>query len=284
VTARSVGQAWRAARDRLAAAGIESAARDAKLLAGMAFGLDTLALALQENSEVGPEQQDILLALVERRLAHEPVARILGEKEFYGLAFGLNAATLVPRPETEQLVDLGLQALAGHKGPVFLDLGTGSGCIAIALLVHLPDARAMAVDINTDALVQARLNAERHGVADRIAFIEGSWFAPLARDTRFDLIVSNPPYIPRAEIGGLDADVRDQDPRAALDGGVDGLDAYRLIAAESGDRLAPQGAVVVEHGAGQGEAVGRLFGAAGFTEVAGHRDLAGLDRVVLARR
>lgn len=246
-----------------------------------ALGLDATALLAREGEAVSAQDLARIDALVARRLAGEPVARILGEWEFYGLPFLLGPATLVPRPETERLVDLALAQLGGEDGRV-LDLGTGTGCIALSILVHAPGACAVAVDLSPDALVVARRNAERLGVADRIAFRQGSWLAPIAEDERFDVIVSNPPYIESAAIGTLMAEVRDHDPRLALDGGPDGLAPYRDILARARRHLAPGGLMAVEIGAEQGEAVSTLARSAGFSAVEVEKDLAGLDRVVLA--
>ena len=218
-----------------------------------------------------------------RRLAGEPVARILGEKEFWGLAFQLNSATLVPRPETEALVELGIAELSSHDAPRLLDLGTGSGCIPIALLVELPAAIAIAVDLDPQAIAAAGINARRHRVADRLTLRQGSWFSPIERGEMFDLVVSNPPYIESADILELDREVRDHDPILALDGGADGLDAYRVIVREAPSVLVSGGMLAVEIGSRQGRAVLELMERRGFSEVAVARDLSGLDRVVSGR-
>lgn len=261
--------------------GFASAALDAKLLAGHGLGLGTLDMALRENELVDDVQAGRVAALLQRRLTGESVARIIGEREFYGLGFALNAATLEPRPETELLVDMALDALP--QGGRLLDLGTGTGCIPIAVLVNRPDARGVATDLSAEALAAARGNAERHGVSERLDFGEGDWFGALGSEVlRFDLITSNPPYINSAVIETLEEEVRSFDPRLALDGGPDGLAPYRVIAAEAGGWLKPGGCVLVEIGHDQGEAVAELFVGAGFAGVAVHKDLNGLDRVVIA--
>jgi release factor glutamine methyltransferase len=304
--------------------GFATAALDAKLLTGHALGLSALELATRENEPV-PEQAAARVAeLIRRRMTGESVARIIGARDFYGLAFSLNAATLEPRPETELLVDLAL----GHlpAGGRLLDLGTGTGCIPIAVLANQPDATAVATDLSVMALQAARANAERHGVAGRIEFLEGSWFEPLFTSPsggevdplgsgegafpshvtqerpphptlradlspegrgeegaeRFDLIVSNPPYITTAVVETLAPEVRDFDPRLALDGGADGLAPYRIIAAQAAGWLGPAGWLLLEIGYDQGAAVSSLLLEAGFADVAVHRDLNGLDRVVAA--
>lgn len=266
--------------------GFDSAALDAKLLTGHALGLGALELATRENELVDSEAAARVAGLLQRRMTGESVARIIGEREFYGLAFTLNAATLEPRPETELLVDLALGALPA--GGQMLDLGTGTGCIPIAVLANQPDATAVAVDLSGEALEAARGNVIRHGVGGRIAFFQGSWFEPLGRPptgaklSGFDLIVSNPPYITSAVVETLAPEVKDFDPRLALDGGPDGLAPYRVIAAEAADWLRPGGWGLVEIGYDQGAAVSALFLEAGFEDVVVHRDLNGLDRVVAA--
>lgn len=249
-------------------------------MTGHALGLGTLGLALRENDPVDSAAAERVAELVQRRMTGESVARIIGHREFYGLAFTLNAATLEPRPDTELLVDLALDTMP--KGGRLLDLGTGTGCIPIAVLVNRPDLSAIAVDLSADALLAARSNAEQHGVTDRIGFALGSWFEPVPAHEQFDMIVSNPPYITSAVVETLAPEVKDFDPRLALDGGPDGLAPYRIIATQASDWLVPNGQILVEIGYDQGPAVVALFEAAGLVEVVVHRDLAGLDRVVSA--
>lgn len=238
-------------------------------------------MALREAETVTPEQAARLANMMQRRLGGEPVARILGEKEFYGLGFGLNAATLVPRPETELLVDLGLKAIGGQAANL-LDLGTGTGCIPIAILINARQALAVASDVSAAALTCAHANAVRHDVTDRLALLQGSWFEALGdQERKFDLITANPPYIESAVIQTLDAEVRVHDPLLALDGGPDGLDPYRIIVGQARRWLHPGGQLLVEIGSDQGRAVAELFRAAGFGQVGIRQDLAGLDRVVL---
>jgi release factor glutamine methyltransferase len=277
----ATGAAWREVRDRFRAAELDTPDLDARLLAETAFGLDALELLNHERDEAPDQAVARLDALAERRLAGEPVARILGHKAFYGLDFVLNEATLVPRPETELLVDLALVALRSLESPLVLDLGTGSGCVAIAILVNAPMARAVATDLSEEALGAARENARRHGVSDRLEFRVGSWCTPLRDAERFDVIVSNPPYVESEIIEQLQPDVRDFDPRLALDGGADGLFAYRSIAAGAINRLKPSGTLLLEVGSEQGLEVGALFSNAGFTDIDIRKDLAGLDRVVI---
>lgn len=218
----------------------------------------------------------------ERRLAGEPVARLLGEKPFWGFPMTLNAATLVPRPETEMLVAQGLVLVHGKPAQRILDLGTGSGAIAIALLNELPQAAAMATDISQAALDMARENAKRNGVASRMTFRQGDWWEAVPEEETFDLIVSNPPYIATAVIETLAPEVKTHDPVLALDGGMDGLEAYRKIAIQARRRLRPGGAIALEIGSTQGPLVTKMMSRAGFSKVELLQDLAGLDRVVAA--
>lgn len=245
--------------------------------------MDRLQLVNREREEVPEKQLKALEAFAARRLKGEPVVRILGEKEFWGLSFKLNAATLVPRPETELLVERGLEVIGALDKPRILDLGTGTGCIPISLLTEYSDVVGVAVDLSAEALEMARFNANRHGVGSRLTTLKGSWFDPLEPGERFDLITSNPPYIETAEIAGLMPEVREHDPRLALDGGPDGLAAYRAIAAEAGLFLAPEGVLLLEIGSSQGVAVSDIFVGAGFAEVEVARDLSGHDRMIVAR-
>lgn len=269
--------------------GFASAALDAKLLTGHALGLSTLELATRENEVVAEPDAARVAELIRRRMSGESVARIIGEREFYGLAFSLNEATLEPRPDTELLVELALGCLPA--GGRLLDLGTGTGCIPIAILANQPDATAVAVDLSARALDAARENAEANGVGGRLTLLNGSWFEPLYTSPEgrrgegvFDLIVSNPPYITSAVVETLEPEVKDFDPRLALDGGPDGLVPYRVIVDQAAAWLRPGGWVLVEIGYDQGAAVSALFIAAGFADVAVQRDLNGLDRVVMAHQ
>lgn len=238
-------------------------------------------MAVQEGEGVSDEQALAVVGLLQRRMAGESVARIIGEREFYGLAFSLNAATLEPRPETELLVDLAIAALP--KGGRLLDLGTGTGCIPISILANRPDASAIATDLSAGALAAARHNAARHDVTGRLDFRQGDWFEALDPATGlFDLIVSNPPYINSDIIATLAEDVRQFDPLLALDGGPDGLAPYRILANAARGWLKDGGQMLVEIGYDQGQVVPALFAAAGFSEVGVHQDLNGLDRVVCA--
>lgn len=244
--------------------------------------MDRLELVNRERETVPDKQMQALEAFATRRLKGEPVVRILGEKEFWGLSFKLNAATLVPRPDTELLVERGLEVIGALDNARILDLGTGTGCIPISLLTEYSDATATAVDLAAEALEMARYNANRHGVGGRLTALQGSWFEPLEPGQRFDLITSNPPYIESGDIAGLMTEVREHDPLLALDGGPDGLVAYRTIAAEAGRFLAPEGVLLLEIGAAQGAAVSDILAEAGLAQVEVARDLSGHDRMVVA--
>ena len=280
----TIASALAAARRRLQAAGIESAALDARLLLGRAAGLDMTAVIAGCGNTLEAETIAAFDALCDRRARHEPVARILGTKEFRNLSFALNEATLVPRPETEILVDavLDLVGIPADRLLRICDLGTGSGAILIALLSELDQATGVGIDISRSALDMAMANARRHGVGDRIGFIHGDFSTP--PDEAFDVVVANPPYIPQGDLAGLDREVRDYDPALALDGGPDGLAAFKVIAARLPALLKPGGTAFVEIGAGQGDSVAALFGGQGLEIRSIRPDLAGIGRVVIAEK
>ncbi|MBB6252484.1 peptide chain release factor N(5)-glutamine methyltransferase [Nitrospirillum iridis] len=274
----------KAAEARLAAAGCASPRLDVRLLAEQALGWSRTALLLDGDREVPAEARATLDRLLDRRAAREPVSRILGKREFWSLEFQLAPDTLDPRPDTETLVEAALRHLPGGDRPRrLLDLGTGSGCILLALLSELPGAWGLGVDIAPGAARAAAANAGRLGYAGRSAWMVGGWADALAMDGRFDAVVSNPPYIPAADIAGLEPEVRTFDPRRALDGGPDGLDPYRLLAGSAAGLLRSDGIIAVEHGMGQGADVAALFQAAGLVVLERVDDLAGHDRVVVAR-
>ena len=272
-----------AARAALENAGVPNAALDARLLMADAAGLATAALMARDGEELPALAEGVFHSHLDRRLAGEPVARILGEKEFWGLPFAVGEATLVPRPETEILVETVLGYARSRSGGEIgiCDLGTGSGAIAIALLCELPLAQAAALDISQAALDVARSNAERLGVLTRISFHQGD-FAD-APEGPFDVVVANPPYVRSGAIARLQPEVRGYDPLVALDGGPDGLDAYRSILARAPSLLKRGGLLALEVGDGQAGDVTALCRAAGFGRVATAPDLAGTDRVVSAR-
>jgi release factor glutamine methyltransferase len=269
--------------EALAAHGILG--NDARFLVLDLLGLSTTDLILHGDRPLGSPDASRLEAGLARRLSGEPVARIVGAWEFWGLPFGLCAETLVPRADTETLVEVALAAQADRRRPLrVLDLGTGSGCILVALLSELPNAFGIGLDHAHAALVQARTNADRNGVGRRAAFVQADWTAGL--HGAFDLVVSNPPYIASPAIPGLAVEVRCHDPLAALDGGTDGLDAYRHILRSltlGPARLAPGGTLAFEIGYDQAAPVQRLGQEAGFGPGRVTRDLAGHARVVCFR-
>lgn len=261
----------------LAAAGVPDPARDARRLFDWAYGIGALAPEPQTRER----PNDLTLEMFERALAdrsrRKPVSQITGRRAFWRHDFVVTPDVLDPRPETETLVAAALEQPFAR----LLDLGTGSGCILISLLADRPGAQGIGTDLSEAALAVARRNATALGVADRARFLRADWFAGVSG--RFDLIVSNPPYIAAAEMAGLAPEVRDWEPHLALTPGGDGLDAYRAIAGGAGARLMPGGRIVLEIGPTQGGAVAALLGAAGFEAAQLRQDLDGRDRVVLAQ-
>lgn len=266
-----------AARKRLRENDVGDEALDSRLLLQRAAGLTHADIIADPDRPVSGEEVHGFEAMLHRRLAHEPISRILGEREFYGRMFRVTPDVLDPRPDTETLIDVTLPML--RPGMRVLDLGSGSGAIIVTLLAERRDTTGVAVDLSAAALAITQSNAERHGVAQRLTGIEGSWFDGV--EGRYDLIVSNPPYIPAGDIAGLEPDVRNFDPHLALAGGDDGLAAYRAIAGGAGGYLAPQGRIVVEIGAGQASDVRHIFTSHGFTLTDQGKDLGGHIRAVV---
>lgn len=272
----------RRARERLAEAGVAEAALDARLLVEHFTGTERIDMIRSPERAIEPAAVSAVEVALARRIAGEPIHRILGFREFYGLRLALSPQTLEPRSDTEALVDLVLpsvRAIADRKGSCrILDLGTGTGAIALALLSQEPRAVATGVDIASGALATASSNAVVHGLAERFVSVESNWFAAVSG--LFDAIVSNPPYISEKEMQALVPEVREHDPAVALHGGADGLDAYRVIAAGAGGHLESDGVVAVEIGSRQKAEVGALFAAAGWQISGEARDLAGRDRAL----
>jgi len=281
-TARTVAAARRALAERFRQAGIDTAETDARLLTAHALGVDRAELIANGERALSEQEMQAIDALGARRLRHEPVARIFGRKEFWSLDLAISPAVLVPRPETETVVEAALDALAGLRREKLriLDIGTGSGALLLALLSELPNATGTATDISEAALAVACGNAERNGLAERYTFLVCNIAAGLSGP--FDLIVSNPPYVAHGEIASLAPEVRDYDPAIALDGGADGLDGYRAIAVEARRLLARSGRLIVELGAGQEAAVRALFTNAGLMMTGVRADLAGIARALSA--
>jgi release factor glutamine methyltransferase len=257
----SVGGARRALARMFAAAGLDTPALDARVIVGRALALDHAALAGAAERALDAQERERIAAMAARRLAREPVARIVGVKEFWGLPLRVSPDVLVPRPETETVVETALAALDREGERVrplrIADLGTGSGALLLALLSELPNAFGVGTDLSVAALAVARDNAERLGLAARAAFVAGDFAVALAGP--FDLAVANPPYVASGELAQVAPEVRDHDPRLALDGGPDGLQAYRAIAADLPRLLGTRGHMVIEVGAGQAPAVAALF-------------------------
>ena len=273
----TVGAALARAAAALAAAGVPDGARDARRLMAAALGIAPERVTLAAGDPLGAEAAAAFTRMVAERTRFRPVAQIVGRRLFWGREFAVTGAVLDPRPETETLVSA---ALAGPEPATVLDLGTGSGAILLTLLAEWPAARGLGTDIDAAALAVAAANAARLGAGDRARFARTDWTDGIAE--RFDLVVSNPPYLAAPEIAGLAPDVRDWEPRHALTAGPSGLEAYRRIAAGLPLVLATGGRVLVEIGPTQAEAVSALLAAAGLARVAVHRDLDGRDRVLEA--
>lgn len=282
----TLGGMLRQAREVLASQGVEDPALDARLIVEHFSATSRADAISRPDQALSPEVIEAIGAAIARRQRGEPVHRILGFREFYGLKLELSPGTLEPRPDTETLVDMVLPFLRGiaeREGACrILDLGTGTGAIALALLGQVGNCIATGVDLAEDALLTAQKNAERLGLGARFTACKSEWFAEISG--RFHLIVSNPPYIVTKEIEALRADVRNFDPLLALDGGDDGLAAYRRIAAGSMDHLESDGRIAVEIGYDQKRLVSDIFAEAGFTLAEAGRDLAGNDRVLIFRR
>jgi release factor glutamine methyltransferase len=267
--------------------GIDTPDLDARLLTGHALGLNHAELALARARDLTSDEIVLIVALARRRLKREPVARILGRKEFWSRSFVVTDAVLVPRPETETVVEAALAAVdateARSHALRILDIGTGSGALLLALLGELPNAFGIGTDRDRSAIEVARRNSERFGLSTRSALVVGDYGKPLAGG--FDLVVANPPYVDTDEIARLPREVRDYDPRLALDGGIKGLDAYCAIAADAVRLLAPGGHLCVEIGAGQTADVQTLLATSGL-QIAQPVvcDLAGIPRALLARK
>lgn len=271
----TVGGALAAGTRQLAAAGIADPARDSRALMAAALGVPAMRVTVMAGEPIGAEQALRFEAMLVERSRARPVAQIVGERAFWGRHFVVTGDVLDPRPETEILV---ARALDGPAPARILDLGTGSGAILVSLLAEWPRAQGLGTDLSEPALAVATRNAVRHGVADRAAFRRADWGAGI--EGGFDLVLSNPPYIPAAEVETLSRDVRDWEPREALTAGPTGLEAYARIAADLGRLLAPGGRALFEFGAGQGADAAALFRARGFERIAFHVDFDGRERVL----
>lgn len=271
---------WTDVRKRLEAAGVDSPVLDARLLLEAGAGVSRLEIVTDPRRELSDAQVEAVNALTQRREAREPVSHIIGRKHFWTLDLAVNADVLTPRPETEFVVEAGLQATLPADAPHrILDLGAGSGAIILALLRERPNATGVAIDVSPQALAIVQENAEQLGVANRLDIRQNDWADGL--DERFDLIVSNPPYIRSGDIDALAPEVSRFEPRVALDGGEDGLVAYRIIIAALPRLLKPGAAFALEVGLGQAESVKALAEEAGLMTAEPVRDLSGIPRVVV---
>lgn len=260
-------------------AGVDTPDLDARILMGSALGMTREHMLIHATARLNQPQVGRVLGFIARRVDREPVSRILGRREFWSLDFQLSPATLDPRPDSETLIDEALAGIPDKKAPLsILDLGTGTGCLLLALLSELPNAVGTGIDRSEEAVVTATANARRLGLGQRARVAVGDWGAEV--NDRFDLVVSNPPYIPEAEIEALAPEVVRFDPLAALAGGPDGLDAYRTIIAQLPNLLKSNGKVIFEVGAGQSGDVSALLASAGFGAIGTRRDLAGVERAV----
>ncbi len=282
-TATSRAAALGAATADLRAAGIDAPRRDARLLMQHALGLSPEALLAGDRLPLGEDETQRLTALVQRRAAREPIAYVTGGREFWSLAFAVDRSALVPRPESETLVEAVLaQAPRLPARPRLLDLGTGTGCLLVALLKELPGAGGLGIDISAAAVSLARANARRHGLGERASFAAADWGAPLA--ARFDVVVSNPPYVAAPALASLAPEIARHEPQTALAGGTDGYECYRRLAPQITRLLAPRGLAAIELGAGMADKVESLFTAAGLVEIGRRSDLSGIERCAMFAR
>ena len=280
---QTVAEALNDAAAALSKAGVDSARLDARLLLAAALDCDAGHVLTARDRVLGPPAERRFADLLARRVRREPVAHLLGRREFWSLPFRVTADTLVPRPDSETVIEAALAAFPEDDSPSrLLDLGTGSGCLLLALLSEWPDATGIGTDIVEAALTVARANAADLGLAARAEFVAGDWAAGVAGP--FDLVVSNPPYIETAALDDLMPEVRDYEPRRALDGGADGLDAYRVLLPRLPGWLVPGGVAVVEFGAEQELTLRGMAGAAGLTVERCAADLAGRPRALVLRR
>jgi release factor glutamine methyltransferase len=273
----------------LAKKGVESPRLQTELLLGHLLKLPRMRLYLEFERVLSPAEVDGLRELIRRRGQREPLQHIVGFTSFCGLEIAVSRDVLIPRPETERLAERGWTFLnhlstLNLQPSTVLDFGTGSGCLAIALACKCPAAEVYAIDVSPEALALARQNAARHGLAERIRFLQGDGFAATPEEARFDLIISNPPYIPSGEIASLQPEVRDYDPRRALDGGADGLDYGRRLAAEAAPLLKPHGRLMLEFGDGQAEGLREILQQQKWIVEAIEEDYTHRPRIMVARR
>jgi release factor glutamine methyltransferase len=275
-----LGALYANAKTQLNDVGNPSPALDARLLICHALKMTHEQFILKKDMDLSEQEEKEIVALIAQRLHGRPVAKIIGSKEFYGREFKTTDETLDPRPDSETLIDAVLETIADKNASIrILDLGTGTGCLALTLISELSNASAVAVDQSEAALAVADHNAHHLNVKQRVEFLKSDWLSAVTG--QFDMIISNPPYIPESDIPGLEKEVRIFDPMAALTGGEDGLDPYRIIIPQLAAFLKPQGIVAFELGRGQAGDVAALLTAAGFKTVYSRADLSGIDRVVV---
>jgi release factor glutamine methyltransferase len=283
-----ISEALRWAKDSLSRSGIPNAPLDAEVLLAEILRRDRSFLYSHSELPISPKAEELLRVWIRRRSRNLPVAYILGKKEFWSLEFGVTPAVLIPRPETELLAALSIEKAKEEKAELIVEAGCGSGALLVSLARELGGSRFCAIDSSPDALWVARQNAKRYGVAGKILFLRGDLLAALRGrkwERKLDLVVSNPPYIPRGEIPGLSPDVRLYEPRKALDGGEDGLSFYRRLIPQAARFLRAGGWLIMEMGQGQGKAIRGLFTQSkGFGEVSAAKDYQGIERVISARR
>jgi len=281
--AQTVRELLLRAVDELRAAGVDTPVLDAEVMLSRTLGRSRTELLAHPEAVPPQEVVERFSGWVSRRSRREPLAYIIGEREFYGICFEVSPAVLIPRPETEILVETAIGLIKGVPAPRIADIGLGSGAVAVSIAKAAPDAVIYGTESSVEALEIARRNAQRADVQNRTHFLQGDLLEPLAGMT-FRLIVSNPPYIPGSEIEGLQPEIAKYEPRQALDGGPDGLDYHRRLAGSASACLEDKGVLAVEVGAGQADAVERLFRAAGLRGVRSVRDYSGIERVVLGER
>ena len=279
---KRVQQAETELRARLNLAGIESPSLEAQLLLAMCIRGSRLDILRDPQRKLTQDEMIHLEELASAREMRIPLARLRGTQEFYGLTFKVSAETLIPRPETEMLVEIAIEKLSSKQTAILADIGTGSGCILIASLTHLPNVQGVAVEISSDALQTAKRNARLHGVEDRIVYRLSSMLQSF-ENSSLDMIVSNPPYIPEHDIETLEPEVRLYDPHRALSGGVDGFDFHRELVREASRCLKPDGWLALEMGIGQANGLLTLLRDQGFTQVKTLSDLAGIERVAVGQ-
>ena len=262
--------------------GVDTPILDAEVLLAHALRVSRTALLAHPEREPPPKVTAQFSEWITRRIAREPLAYIIGEREFQGLTFEVGPCALIPRQETEVLVDIAVESLLGVTSPLVADIGLGTGCVAIAIAHTIPGALVYGTEFSKEALELAVRNSRKLGVAERVRFMEGDLLGPLS-GIQVHIIVSNPPYIPTVELGCLQPEVARYEPREALDGGPDGLNVIRRLASESWEYLLPGGSLAVEVGAGQSRAVAELFREHGFSDVRFAEDLSGIERVVIGK-